>query len=206
MEIYLVRHTTPDVLPGTCYGQSDVDVTATFLAEFDALHPKLRHLQQPLIYSSPLQRCLKLATSVAATFSPQITVQQDARLKELNFGDWEMQAWDDIPRGLVDVWAEDHVQQVPPNGESFHQLSLRTQEFVRELQQRYQCGQVQPGQLPAEQHRPIVLFTHAGVIRALTGFALDLPLIHTFKLQVDYASVSKIIIEEKVTRVAYVNR
>lgn len=191
MEIYLVRHTTPDVLPGTCYGQSDVDVTESFLAEFDALHPKLRHLQQPLIFSSPLQRCFKLATSVAATFSPQISVSQDARLKELNFGDWEMQSWDDIPRGLVDVWAEDHVQQVPPNGESFHQLALRTQEFLRAL--------------PSHQ-QPVLLFTHAGVIRALLGFALDLPLIHTFKLQIDYASVSKIIIEEKVTRVAYVNR
>lgn len=191
MEIYLVRHTTPDVVPGTCYGQSDVDVTETFLAEFDGLHPKLRHLQQPLIFSSPLQRCFKLATSVAATYSPQILVSQDARLKELNFGDWEMQSWDDIPRGLVDVWAEDHVQHVPPNGESFQQLSSRAQAFLQDL---------------PSQSEPVVLFTHAGVIRAMLGFALDLPLIHTFKLQIDYASVSKIIVEDKVTRVAYVNR
>lgn len=191
MDIYLIRHTTPDVVPGTCYGQSDVDVTETFLAEFDALHPKLGEAHDPIIYSSPLQRCFKLAQSVAATLSPQQEVKQDARLKELNFGDWEMQSWHDIPRGLVDVWAEDHVQQVPPNGESFHQLSLRVGEFVRELD---------------HPDRPALVFTHAGVIRAITGYALDLPLIHTFKLQIDYASVTKIVIEDKVTRVAYVNR
>lgn len=191
MEIYLVRHTTPDVLPGTCYGHSDIDVTETFLAEFDALYPKLKHLKHPAIYSSPLQRCMKLAESVAATFSPRMAVQADARLKELNFGDWEMQSWNDIPRGLVDVWAEDHVRHVPPNGESFLQLSQRAQSFVADLQHH---------------ERPALVFTHAGVIRALAGYALDLPLVHTFKLQIDYASVSKIIVEERLTRVAYVNR
>ncbi|MCB5190100.1 alpha-ribazole phosphatase [Methylobacillus arboreus] len=191
MEIYLVRHTTPDVLPGTCYGHSDVDVTETFLAEFDTLYHKLGHVRDPVIYSSPLQRCMKLAESVAITFSPQVSVQQDARLKELNFGDWEMQSWNDIPRGLVEVWAEDHVRHVPPNGESFLQLSQRVQAFVSDLDHA---------------ERPALVFTHAGVIRALTGYALDLPLIHTFKLQIDYASVSKIIIEDTVTRVAYVNR
>lgn len=191
MEIYLVRHTTPAVLPGTCYGHSDVDVTETFLAEFEAMHPKLGHLRNPVIYSSPLQRCVKLAEAMAATFSPQITIKTDARLKELNFGDWEMQPWNDIPRGLVDVWAEDHVRHVPPNGESFLQLSQRVQAFIAELQ---------------HDDQPALVFTHAGVIRALTGYALELPLVHTFKLQVDYASVSKIILDDRVTKVAYVNR
>lgn len=186
-----MRHTTPAVLPGTCYGHSDVDVTETFLDEFEAVHAKLKHLQNPAIYSSPLQRCTKLAEAVAATFSPHLEVNTDARLKELNFGDWEMQPWNDIPRGLVDVWAEDHVRHVPPNGESFLQLAERAQAFIAELRR---------------DDRPALVFTHAGVIRALTGYALELPLVHTFKLQVDYASVSKIMIEDRLTRVAYVNR
>lgn len=48
MDIYLIRHTTPDVPPGTCYGQSDVDVAASFMDEFSALHPKLKHLPEPM--------------------------------------------------------------------------------------------------------------------------------------------------------------
>lgn len=191
MEIYLIRHTTPDVLPGTCYGQSDVDVAASFMDEFSALCPKLQHLKEPVIYSSPLQRCVKLAESVAAIFHPQQSVQHDTRLMELNFGAWEMQAWNDIPRGLVDVWAEDHVRHVPPEGESYLQLAERAQSFLADLQH-------------AEQ--PVLVFTHAGVIRALTGHALGLPLVHTFKLQVDYASVSKIVIEGQLSSVGFVNR
>jgi len=33
MEIYLIRHTTPDVAKGICYGQTDLDVANTFEEE-----------------------------------------------------------------------------------------------------------------------------------------------------------------------------
>ena len=191
MDIYLIRHTRPDVLPGTCYGQSDVDVAASFMDEFTLLHPKLRHLPEPVIYSSPLQRCVKLAESVAATFGSHLPVQHDERLKELNFGEWEMKSWNDIPHGLIEVWAEDHVRHVPPNGESYMQLAERAMSFLAELE---------------HDEQPVLVFTHAGVIRALTGHALGLPLVNTFKLQVDYASVSKIVLQGTLSSVGFVNR
>lgn len=31
MDIYLIRHTTPAIAKGICYGQTDLDVTANFL-------------------------------------------------------------------------------------------------------------------------------------------------------------------------------
>ena len=192
MDIYLIRHTTPDVPPGTCYGQSDVDVAVSFMDEFSALHPKLKHLPEPRIYTSPLRRCVKLAESVASTFNTPLAVQHDERLKELNFGEWEMRSWNDIPHGLVKVWAEDHVRHVPPNGESYLQLAERAQTFLADLKH--------------DDEQPVLVFTHAGVIRALTGHALGLPLVHTFKLQVDYASVSKIVIEGPLSSVSFVNR
>ena len=46
MEIYLVRHTTPDVAKGICYGQADIDVTATFLAEAAGHNDLLAQLDQ----------------------------------------------------------------------------------------------------------------------------------------------------------------
>ena len=33
MEVILIRHTTPDVPTGTCYGQSDVPLKETFEEE-----------------------------------------------------------------------------------------------------------------------------------------------------------------------------
>lgn len=194
MEIYLVRHTTPLVATGICYGQTDLDVAASFEDESQRLHEKLQHIANPTIYSSPLQRCLKLANATAKALGHD-TINQDARLKELDFGDWEMLAWNDIPQGLIDVWAEDHVMQTPPNGESFHQLFLRIKEFLEEIS----AGKAGSGE-------PVILFTHAGVIRAFTGYALGLPLINAFRLHIDYASVTKIIIDEKVMRIGFVNR
>jgi alpha-ribazole phosphatase len=199
MEIYLVRHTTPEVASGICYGQTDLDVAASFEEESKLLHEKLKHITNPTIYSSPLQRCLKLATSSAKVLNPSefnhSTINQDDRLKELHFGDWEMQAWNEIPQGLIEIWAEDHVMKKPPNGESFHQLFLRVKAFLEEIS----VGKAGSGE-------SVILFTHAGVIRAFTGYALGLPLINAFRLHVDYASVTKIIIDEKVMRVGFVNR
>lgn len=190
MKLYLVRHTTPDVAPGICYGQTDLDVAASFHDEFARLHPKLSHLQQPLLFSSPLQRCYKLAQATAEHLNLG-EIKQDHRLLELHFGDWEMQPWNDIPRGVIDVWAEEHVQKAPPSGESFHALHLRAKSFLDEL--------------TASGAEHAVVFTHAGVIRALVAEALNLPLMHAFRLQVDYASVTQIIIEDEITRIGFVN-
>jgi alpha-ribazole phosphatase len=60
MEIYLIRHTTPQVESGTCYGQADLDVTETFELEASIIQQHLpAHITQ--VHSSPLQRCRKLA-------------------------------------------------------------------------------------------------------------------------------------------------
>ena len=41
MEIYLIRHTTPNIEKGICYGQADLDITETFLEEVEAIKPHL---------------------------------------------------------------------------------------------------------------------------------------------------------------------
>lgn len=188
MELYLIRHTAPDIAAGICYGQSDVDVAQSFPAELEQVRNKLAHVIPARIYSSPLQRCSKLAEALALG-----EVRHDARLKELDFGDWELKRWNDIPRGLVDVWAEDHVMQAPPKGESFHALYLRAKHFLHEVSTN-----------PSEQ--TVLVFTHAGVIRALLSEALNLQLTDTFRLQIDYSGVTQITVDNGAMRVAYVNR
>lgn len=187
MQLYLVRHTTPQVEIGTCYGQTDLALAESFEQELALVKNKLNHLAAARIYSSPLQRCAQLARQ----FEHFGEVNYDPRVMELNFGDWEMMKWNDIPKGAIDVWAEEHVTKAPPNGESFHALQLRAKALLSEI--------------VAESTEIAVIFTHAGVIRALLAEALSLPLIHAFKFQIAYASVTKIIVEETVTHVAYVN-
>lgn len=173
MHLYLVRHTKPNVEAGICYGQTDLALASSFEQELTQVKGKMEHLPNAIIYSSPLQRCTQLAQS----FEHLGKVNVDARLMELNFGDWEMQKWDDIPSGMIEEWAQDHVMQAPPNGESFYALQQRCISFLEEV-----------STITGDQD--VVLFTHAGAIRAILAHLLGLPLHHAFRLHVDYASVS----------------
>lgn len=208
MNLYLVRHTTPNVPPNTCYGQADVDVTDSFAEEFAKLLPKLSHIPSPVVYSSPLQRCHKLAQAYAETRG--LKVNTDDRLKELHFGDWEMQSWDNIPRGVIDVWAQEHVTQAPPGGESFDAMHARNKAFLDELIKPSEATVNKP-QTEASaatfdpNHAHVIIFTHAGVIRALVAEALQLPLMHAFRLNVNYGSVTQLIVEPSHIRLGYLN-
>jgi alpha-ribazole phosphatase len=59
MALILLRHTTPRVSPGTCYGRTDLDVADSFEAEAETALAALPRFDR--IISSPLVRCHKLA-------------------------------------------------------------------------------------------------------------------------------------------------
>ena len=192
MNIYLIRHTLPDVLPGICYGHADLGLADSFATELQSIQAKLAHITTLILVSSPLRRCSILAESLAQYFDTPV-VNKDVRLMELNFGDWELKRWADIPQGVVEEWTDDHIKQAPPNGESYIDLHHRAKQFFEELKSN------QEGQ-----HALVV--THAGVIRALVAEAMNLPLREACKVEVGYGSVTLIIIEDGVTQVAFVNR
>ena len=129
MKVILVRHTTPDVPKGTCYGWSDVDVTSTFIAEASQTLEELKqHLPVDKAFTSPLQRARKLAD-----FCGFPDAEQDDRLKEMNMGDWEMQRYEEIEDPALKAWYQDYMHLPTTNGESFPMLYARVEEFLNEL-------------------------------------------------------------------------
>jgi len=157
MEIYLIRHTTPAVGKGVCYGQSDLDVTDDFITEADLIKPHLPTTIQR-VYSSPLQRCSKLAEYLF----PQHDTQFHRDLMEINCGVWELQKWDDIPQADITPWMDDFVNVTIPGGESYIAVYTRV---------AAQFDQIAQGEWPA------AIVAHGGVIRSilayLTGTALS---------------------------------
>ena len=186
--VYLVRHTSPDIASSVCYGQSDIDVAANFPEELALIKHKLAEIKPAICFTSPSLRCTKLAQALNSG-----AVIEDKRLMELDFGDWELRPWDTIPRDAFDHWAHDHVNQAPPNGETFNQLHQRATQFLMEVNAN-------------SAQAPIVVVTHGGVIRALLAEALGLTLMNVFRIQIDYCSVTQLLLDEQVTRVGYVNR
>lgn len=188
MRLTLVRHTSLQIPPGVCYGQTDVDVAASFMQEASLTKHKLNGGQFDAVFSSPLQRCVKLS-QVLATES----VVHDERLKELHFGDWEMRAWDDIPRDVFDHWAQNYAELAPPNGETFGQLQQRGIAFTEDVLQKHPQGHV-------------LVVTHGGMIRAILAHVLNMQLKGLFRFNIDYGSVTQLDFCGTVPKIEYVNR
>jgi len=170
VRLYLIRHPLPDVAPGICYGRTDLGLAEDAAAVAARLRAHLP-TEAPL-YSSPLQRCRLLAQALhpAPSF--------DARLVEMDFGAWEMRAWQDIDRAALDAWAADPGGFAPPGGESPRQMWQRVAEFHEAL--------LATGAAEA------VLVVHSGVIKALCGLRLGLPDAEWMKLCFAYGSVALI--------------
>ena len=100
MVIYFMRHTAVDVPQRRfIYGQTDVPLKPTFEMEATQTAAHLQGLSFDKVYTSPLTRCVRLAT-----FCGYPDAEQDDRLKELNFGDWEMHRFDEIADANLERW------------------------------------------------------------------------------------------------------
>ena len=173
MQVFLIRHPKPVIDAGICYGRLDVDAHAPH-AVADEIRPLLP--RDVPVYSSPLRRARQLAEALHP--SPII----DERLCEIDFGDWEGRAWNDIERSLLDAWAADVIGFTPPGGESVASLQQRVIDFATSLE-------AQPA---------VALVAHAGVLRALVGHWQKLPVAEWTQLQFDFGSLTTLHIDHSL--------
>lgn len=127
MELFLIRHTAPAVAAGVCYGRTDVPLAQS--AERDiqlALTPLPKF---DCVYSSPAQRCARLAGELARRDGCSLTLEP--ALQELDFGEWEQLPWAQIPREHSDPWAADTWHRAPPGGETEQALWKRVADWYQ---------------------------------------------------------------------------
>jgi alpha-ribazole phosphatase len=157
MKLWLVRHARPLVEDGICYGASDLapdcEATVRTARKLAGVLPAEARLR-----SSPLRRCAYLAQELR-NLRPDIEVAFDSRLKELDFGAWELMKWSDIPRTELDLWAQ-----------HFSDFRVGGAESVQALLDRVAHALVQQSNSTVE-NRDSVWITHAGVIRAVQYLA-----------------------------------
>ncbi|PCH77194.1 MAG: phosphoglycerate mutase [Flavobacteriaceae bacterium] len=171
--IYLIRHTKPLIAPGICYGQSDLEVSDSFMDEVAVIQSKISIDDSFVCISSPLKRCRKLAEALCYNK----TILYENALKELDFGDWENIAWNHIPKKTLKEWSDNFVVNVPPNGESLQQLSNRVLNFWKTLDHTT---------------TNYIITAHDGVLRVILAKLLETPLKKAFTLKLNYGEVLKI--------------
>ena len=177
MEIILVRHTSVDVPPGTCYGQTDVPLKPTFEEEALITKEKLKvYGDFDCVYTSPLSRCTRLAE-----FCGYPNAQRDARILEINFGTWEMQHYDYITDPRLQEWFDDYIHVAATEGESFAMQYERVALFLDELKNR--------------PYQKVAVFTHGGVLICAQIYAGLLKLEDVFKSATPYGGIISIKIE-----------
>lgn len=171
MALTLIRHTRPAVKPGICYGRTDLALPHTFAEEAEAVLAQLE--SAAALVSSPLSRCRALAELIGSALHLQPAY--DRRLQEMDFGTWEGQDWNDIPRTELDAWAADFLHARPHGGESVRTFVARVHEVLAELRKDGVSR---------------LVVTHAGVIKASTvAKATDLS---SFQTSVAYGGMLRI--------------
>jgi len=180
MKILLVRHGETDWnLAQRFQGHSDVPLNQVGLRQAQALRDHLSAETIGMIYSSDLQRAHETAKIIS---NGKNKLQNDARLREVHFGEWEGLTYYEIQKkypGQLAAWEQDVYKVAPPNGETLEALASHTQSFMNDL-------------LLNHKDETILIVTHGGVIRVLICLALNLPARMYWQFQVAQASLSEI--------------
>ncbi|MBT9551415.1 MAG: histidine phosphatase family protein [Hydrogenophaga sp.] len=151
MKLWLLRHARVTLDAGLCYGVSDVPAGAALTQA--AAEAAAALLPQGLpVWVSGLGRAQQLAHALGALRPDLRPVITDTRLNEMDFGHWELQRWDAVPRAAFDTWMADFAHHRFGGAESTQQVIDRVADALQGLRES--------GASEA------VWVTHAGVIRA----------------------------------------
>lgn len=154
MKCVLIRHPPPEIAAGLCYGRTDPALSDQGRAALPGLAEAIRRERVAVAWTSPARRCRAVAEACG------LPMRLDARLLELDFGDWEGVAWDSVPRAALDRWAADPLGFAPPGGETGAALIARVSDLHRAL---------------VAEGRDCAVISHGGPLRLLAALLRGAP-------------------------------
>jgi len=121
------------------------------------------------VLSSPMNRARETAEAIAARL--KLPIETDARLKEIDFGQWEGLTGHEIAEQFGDAihrWRFGEI--AAPGGESIPRVGLRLDGLVRELAWEH-AEKCRAGD---DTHRSYVLASHAVAIKSIVGLSMHM--------------------------------
>lgn len=177
MKLFLVRHGETDwLLEGRLQGRSGVQLNDTGKKQALAAAGYLKGEKASRLYASELLRAKETARFISAECS--ILPQEDARLNEIFFGDWEGKPHQEIQSQYPELyrgWVDLDAQFSAPGGENVQVVLDRIRAFFAEARHFQE---------------PVIAVSHGGPIRLLLLELLGEPL-HKFRsLPIEPGSVT----------------
>jgi len=179
MKLILVRHGATDWNQAQRFqGQANLSLNETGRQQAEALAKKLA--AQPLdgIIHSDLVRARQTAEAIAR--QRDCWLQEEPRLREISFGEWEGMTYAEIqsraPEALA-AWEQDPLEAAPPGGETIHQLAGRVELALKDMRQKYSS-------------QTILVVAHGGPLQVLICQALGLSPAQYWQFHLSNASVS----------------
>jgi len=132
------------------------------------------------IVSSPLRRCHAFAEYLGRAH--ELPLALDSRLKEVGFGEWEGLTAGDIEArwpGSLARFKADPIGARPKAAEALSDFHIRVSAALDEL-------------IAANEGEHLLLVCHAGVIRMALAWALQIPLVHAYRVEVASASLTRL--------------
>ena len=187
LKVYLLRHgeTTYNADGNRYCGRTDIELTEKGMGQANLARTLLKDVQFDAIYSSPLKRA-----QITAAIASGSDVVTDARLIEVDFGDWEGKTREEFIAENELLWtnwsADPQIANAGGTGESGKAIVERVDGFFKEIQQKHANG-------------TILVVAHNGVNRLYMAYKLGMPLKNYRQLAQENSSITLFELEDDGT-------
>ena len=169
-------------------GWSDIPADLSDTARLQRLSDHLP--TDAVVILSDLIRATATADAITGT---RLRLPHDADLREIHFGDWEMQGFDTIPdQDRLRAFWEQPGDVRPPNGESWHEVATRIDRAIARV-------------ITAHPGRDIIAVAHMGAILTQVEQALRVSAYDAFAQRIDNLSVTELHLSEAGWHPAAIN-
>jgi broad specificity phosphatase PhoE len=190
----LIRHAVCDPVGRSVAGRTPgIHLNEVGHRQAAALAARLSTLQVAAVWSSPLERALETAQPLAGVLG--LRVIQDARLNEMDFGDWTGRTLTELEG--VSGWRDFNERRSStriPNGEIMGEVVSRSLAALEEVRRT-----------PELTGRLVALVSHGDVLRSLIAHCIGMDPNAIHRIEIAPASVSILVSEADYWRLLLLN-
>jgi len=178
---------------GRFCGHAETDLTLLGIEQARALGRRLATIPIQAAYTSDFSRAIHTAAYVLGERG--LTPRADPDLRELHYGEWEMERERDVARRFPELIklmrAEDPAWR-PPGGETVEMVRVRTTAALGRIAR-------------AHAHQTVLIVTHGTAINCMLTGVLGMPLSHTFRFDVANCGLSEVVFRKGIPVVVTLN-